>query len=68
MIKFKERVPVTAMRIDVRAMRQQVWRAEIVYRKFIAYARSIGCSVMHDEIVSDDEQARLLANWWMENA
>ena len=52
------------MRIDVAALRQQAWRAEKLYADFFAYAKSIGCIVIQDEIVSDDEQARLLARWW----
>jgi hypothetical protein len=31
------------------------------------YARSIGCKVDGYEIVSDDEQADLLAKWWTEH-
>lgn len=57
-----------SMRVDVEALRQQAWRAEKLYTDFIRYAKSVGCTVVHDEIISDDEQARLLANWWMENA
>jgi hypothetical protein len=56
------------MRLDVGSLRQQIWRAEKLYKDFIAYAVNIGCGVVQDEIVSNDEQARLLANWWQENA
>lgn len=54
------------MRVDLGCLRQQIWRAEKLYTEFLAYAKSIGCQTMHDEIISDDEQARLLANWWTE--
>lgn len=55
------------MRVSVEALRQQAWRADKLYAEFIAYAKSVGCTVIHDEIISDDEQARLLANWWLEH-
>ncbi len=52
------------MHIDVAALRQQAWRADKLYADLFAYAQSIGCKVTHDEIMSDDAQARLLARWW----
>lgn len=55
------------MIVNVEALRLQAWRAERLYHSFVEYAKSIGCTVIHDEIISDDEQARLLANWWLEN-
>jgi len=55
------------MRVDVAVLRQQAWRADKLYNDFIRYAKSIGCSVVHDEIVSTDKQARLIATWWTEN-
>jgi hypothetical protein len=45
-------------------LRQQAWRAEEFYVEFLAYAKSIGCRVHGDEIISDDDQAQKLANWW----
>ena len=56
------------MRVDVNALRQQAWRADVLYANFMRYAKQIGCHVVQDEIVSTDTQARLLANWWQENA
>jgi hypothetical protein len=56
------------MIIDTHALRQQIWRAEKLYKDFIEYAKSIGCKITEpDEIVCNDEQARKLSNWWMEN-
>ena len=52
------------MHINVMALRQQAWRAEKLYVEFFAYAKQIGCRVIHDEIESDDAQAKLLAKWW----
>ncbi len=56
------------MRVDVACLRQQAWRADKLYADFIAFAKQIGCTVIQDEIVSTDAQARRLAHWWMENA
>jgi hypothetical protein len=58
------------MRVNIDGLRQQSWRAEKLYTDCIRYAKSIGCTVtvIQDEIVSDDRQARLLANWWQEHA
>lgn len=53
--------------VNVAQLRLQAWRVERLYTDFIRYAKQIGCSVVCDEIVSDDEQARLLANWWLEH-
>lgn len=55
------------MRVDVKSLRLQAWRAEELYAEFIAYAKSLGCSVLHDEIMSNEEQAQKLANWWKEH-
>jgi hypothetical protein len=55
------------VRVSIIGLRQQAWRAEKLYTDFLQYARSIGCRVTHDEVESDDEQARKLANWWTEN-
>lgn len=55
------------MRVDVQALRQQMWRASEFYAEFVEYAKSVGCTVIGDEIISDDEQARLIANWWTEH-
>jgi len=55
------------MRVNVEALRQQQWRAAKLFEAFHAYAKSIGCETIHDEIISDDEQARLLADWWTEH-
>jgi hypothetical protein len=57
------------MRVDVRCLREQAWRAEKLYREMKAYAKSIGCTVVQDEITcNDDIQANALAMWWMERA
>lgn len=53
------------MIVNVEALRLQAWRAERLYHAFTEYAKSIGCTVIQDEIISDDRQARLLANWWL---
>jgi hypothetical protein len=54
------------MIVDIKHLKQQIWRAEKLYNQFMAYAKGIGCRVNDTEIVADDEQARLLANWWTE--
>jgi len=54
--------------VNTNQLRQQAWRAESIYKRFLVYAKSLGCSVIHDEIVADDEQARHLSRWWLENA
>lgn len=33
----------------------------------IAYAKSIGCQVVHDEITTNSRQARLISKWLMEH-
>jgi predicted GNAT superfamily acetyltransferase len=55
------------MRVDLAALRQQAWRADKLYDDFIRFAKSIGCTVIHDEIMSDHEQARAIAVWWTEH-
>lgn len=55
------------MRVDVNALRQQAWRADKLYAEFIAYAKSVGCTVIHDEIMADEDQAKLIARWWKDH-
>lgn len=55
------------MRVDIAALRQQAWRAEKVFDAFRAYAWDIGCTIVQDEIMSNEEQARKLAAWWTEH-
>jgi len=56
------------MRVSISALKQQAWRAERLYHSLRQYALGIGCTVLHDEIVCNtEEQARLLAAWWMEH-
>ena len=61
--------PANAMRVNVNvnALRQQAWRADKLYVEFIAYAKSVGCTVIQDEIMSDDNQAKLIARWWKDH-
>jgi hypothetical protein len=56
-----------AMRVDIAALRQQAWRAGKLYDDFRAYAWNIGCTVIQDEIVADEAQARKIATWWTEH-
>jgi hypothetical protein len=53
--------------VDVAALRQQAWRADKLYAEFIRYAKNVGCFVVHDEIMANDEQAKLIAIWWRDN-
>lgn len=56
------------MRVNVEALRQQMWRAASLFEALHRYALSIGCDVIHDEIICDTaEKERLLANWWKDN-
>jgi hypothetical protein len=55
------------MLVDVNALRQQAWRADKLYADFISYARMMGCIVVHDEIVANDNQAKLIAIWWRDH-
>lgn len=56
------------MRVNTDGLRQQAWRGEKLMGEMERYAKSIGCTVIHDEIVcNNDEQARKLATWWTEN-
>jgi hypothetical protein len=59
------------MIVDVAALRQQAWRADKLYTDFIAYAKSVGCTLgegaCHDEIMADDNQAKLIAVWWRDH-
>jgi hypothetical protein len=52
------------MIVDIKHLKHQIHRAEKLYTDFMNYARGIGCRVNDTEIVANDEQARLLANWW----
>lgn len=43
-------------------------RAAHLEAAFRAYARDLGCTIIHDEIETYSErQAMLLRNWWMEH-
>lgn len=55
------------MRVDVAALRQQAWRTNKLYADLFRYAKSIGCVVVQDEIMSNEAQARKLAAWWTEH-
>lgn len=52
------------MRIDVAQFTQQQARARQLGDEFIAYAQSIGCTVIQDEIITDERQGQLLTKWW----
>jgi hypothetical protein len=45
----------------------QLKRAAHLENVFYAYAISIGCTIVHDEITATDEQALLLRSWWEEH-
>jgi hypothetical protein len=34
---------------------------------FEDYAREIGCTIIDDEIITDEEQSRKLATWWTDH-
>lgn len=54
--------------INVDALKQQMWRSSTLYTSMYAYARRIGCTVIHDEIVCNtEEQSRKMAAWWTEH-
>lgn len=56
------------MRVRLRDLMQQAWRADKLYSAFDAYARRIGCTVIQDEIICDtDEKAKKLAAWWRDH-
>lgn len=46
---------------------EQTRRARETMIAFDAYAREIGCIVIQDETIANDEQARKLARWWREH-
>jgi hypothetical protein len=45
---------------------QQCKGAASLMYEFEAYAREIGCTVIQDETIANQEQSRKLAAWWRE--
>jgi hypothetical protein len=45
----------------------QLKRVAYLETAFHAYAVSIGCTIVHDEITATEEQALLLRSWWEEH-
>lgn len=58
----------TTTRIINSNIREQERRAIEMMDNFLVYARSIGCTVVHDEIECNEAQSRLLHKWWTEHA
>jgi hypothetical protein len=55
------------MRALVSPWRSEAWAAgRQLMADFEAYAIEIGCTVVQDSILTDEEQARKLAAWWTE--
>lgn len=64
------RAPMHALASPWRA-RNEAWCKQAVQgaqliADFEAYAMEIGCTVVQDSIMCDDEQSRKLATWWTE--
>jgi hypothetical protein len=61
-------VKTDGLRVDIDGLRQQQWRAARLFRELVGYAERIGCTVEADIIyATTNEQARLLAAWWIEH-
>lgn len=55
--------------LQVSSLIEQTWRAAVLFDRFTAFAKSIGVTVIHDEMICHTKkQERQMAKWWEENA
>lgn len=55
-------------RVSGEMLARQQQNASEIMQRYIAFAKSIGCTVQGDEIACTAKQSKLLSDWWGRNA